>query len=187
MSRQLNIAAISGSLRTKSYNTSLLQALSRLSGDAMHLEIINLKGIPVYDGDDELASGVPQIVVDLAGKISAADGVIVSTPEYNFSIPGGLKNATDWISRVKNQPLKDKPVGIVGAAMGPLGTARSQYHLRQNLVGLSADTMTKPEVFVGLASSKFDDSGRLIDAETEKFLNAWLNAYEAWVRRRLFS
>ncbi len=183
MPDQLNIVAISGSLRTKSFNTSLLRAMQSMAGEAMAIEIATLKGIPVYDGDDEEATGVPQIVTELAEKIRAADGVIIATPEYNFSIPGGLKNATDWISRVKNQPFGNKPVGVVGAAAGPLGTGRSQYQLRQNLVGLSALTMAKPEVFVGAAHTKFADDGSLTDEETGKFLKIWLDAFEAWVRR----
>jgi chromate reductase len=183
MAGRLNIIAISGSLRAKSYNTSLLAALKSLSQETMSVDITSLKGIPVYDGDDEAATGVPAIVTELAEKIRMADGVIIATPEYNFSIPGGLKNATDWISRVKNQPFKDKRVGIVGAAMGPLGTARSQYHLRQNLVGLAALTMSKPEVFVGTAQGKFADDGSLSDAEAENFLKIWLDAFEAWARR----
>lgn len=183
MPDKLNIVAISGSLRTKSFNTSLLRAMRDSAGAGMSIEIATLKGIPVYDGDDEEASGVPQIVTDLAEKIRAADGVIIATPEYNFTIPGGLKNATDWISRVKNQPFGNKPVGVVGAAAGPLGTARSQYQLRQNLVGLSALTMSKPEVFVGSAHTKFADDGSLADEETGKFLKIWLDAFDAWVRR----
>ena len=162
----LNIVAISGSLRTKSFNTSLLRAMQNIADENMSIDIATLKGIPVYDGDDEEASGVPQIVTDLAERIRAADGVIIATPEYNFTIPGGLKNATDWISRVKDQPFANKPVGAVGAAAGPLGTARSQYQLRQNLVGLSALTMSKPEVFVGSAHSKFAADGSLADEET---------------------
>ena len=94
-----------------------------------------------------------------------------------------MKNANDWISRVNDQPFANKPVGVVGAAAGPLGTARSQYQLRQNLVGLSALTMSKPEVFVGSAHSKFADDGSLTDEETGKFLKLWLDAFDAWVRR----
>lgn len=183
MSGKLNIVALSGSLRTKSYNTALLRTLAGMATDTMTMDIVTPKGLPVYDGDDEQANGVPQIVQDLAERIRAADGVLISTPEYNFSIPGGLKNATDWISRVKNQPFKDKRVGIVGASGGPLGTARSQYHLRQNLVGLEALTMSKPEMFVGQAPSKFDVDGNLTDEESRKFFAIWLDAFEAWVRR----
>lgn len=183
MSGKLNIVALSGSLRTKSYNTALLRTLAGMAADTMTMDIVTPKGLPVYDGDDEQANGVPQIVQDLAERIRAADGVLISTPEYNFSIPGGLKNATDWISRVKNQPFKDKRVGIVGASGGPLGTARSQYHLRQNLVGLEALTMSKPEMFVGQAPSKFDADGNLTDEESRKFFAIWLDAFEAWVRR----
>jgi len=183
MPDKLNIVAISGSLRTKSFNTSLLRAMQDIAGASMSIDIARLNGIPIYDGDDEDASGVPQIVIELAERIRAADGVIIATPEYNFAIPGGLKNANDWISRVKDQPFGNKPVGVVGAAAGPLGTARSQYQLRQNLVGLSALTMSKPEVFVGSAHSKFADDGSLADEETGKFLKLWLDAFDAWVRR----
>jgi chromate reductase len=179
----LNIVAISGSLRTKSFNTSLLRAMQNIADASMSIDIATLKGVPVYDGDDEETSGVPQIVTDLAERIRAADGVIIATPEYNFTIPGGLKNATDWISRVKDQPFGNKPVGVAGAAAGPLGTARSQYQLRQNLVGLSALTMSKPEVFVGSAHSKFAADSSLADEETGKFLKLWLDAFDAWVRR----
>lgn len=183
MPDKLNIVAISGSLRTKSFNTSLLRAMQGMADENMSIDIARLNGVPVYDGDDEDASGVPQIVTELAERIRAADGVIIATPEYNFAIPGGLKNANDWISRVKNQPFGNKPVGVVGAAAGPLGTARSQYQLRQNLVGLSALTMSKPEVFVGSAHTKFADDGSLADEETGKFLKLWLDAFDAWVRR----
>jgi chromate reductase len=183
MSDKLSIVAISGSLRAASYNTRLLHVLKDMASASMDIEVVRLKGIPVYDGDDEDANGVPQIVQDLAEQVRRAHGVLIATPEYNFSIPGGLKNATDWISRVANQPFKDKRVGIVGAAGGPLGTARSQYHLRQNLVGLEALTMSKPEMFVGMAQTKFDDEGQLTDDESRKFFRTWLDAYEAWVRR----
>ncbi|MEO9873722.1 MAG: NADPH-dependent FMN reductase [Anderseniella sp.] len=183
MPDKLNIVAISGSLRSKSFNTSLLRAMQNIADETMSIDITTPKGIPVYDGDDEDASGVPQIVTDLAEKIRSADGVIIATPEYNFAIPGGLKNANDWISRVKDQPFANKPVGVVGAAAGPLGTARSQYQLRQNLVGLSALAMNKPEVFVGSAHTKFADDGTLTDEETGKFLKLWLDAFDAWVRR----
>ena len=182
MASKLNIVAISGSLRADSYNTKTLEALKELAADTLDVQIVTLKGIPVYDGDDEADSGVPQIIKDLADKIARADGVIIATPEYNFSIPGGLKNATDWISRIKDHPLKQKRVGIVGASMSPVGTARAQYHLRQNLVGLESWTMNKPELFVSLAQNKFGKDGKLVDEDTRKFAKAWLDAFEAWVR-----
>lgn len=183
MTGKANIIAISGSLRVQSYNTMLLNTLKAMAADDLNVEIVSLKGIPVYDGDDEDATGVPQIVQDLAEKIRAADGVLISTPEYNFSIPGGLKNATDWISRVKNQPFKDKRVGIVGAAQSPVGTARAQYPLRQNLIGLETLTMNKPELFVSLAQNKFDASGNMTDEDSKKFFQMWLDAFSTWVRR----
>jgi chromate reductase len=183
MPDKLNIMAISGSLREGSYNTMTLEALAKLAPDSMSFDYATPKGIPVYDGDDEAENGIPQIVLDLAGRISAADGVIIATPEYNFSIPGGLKNATDWISRIKDHPFRHKRVGIVGAAQSPVGTARAQYHLRQNLVALEAQTMTRPELFVSLAQTKFDDSGKLTDDDSVAFFKKWIGAFEEWVRR----
>lgn len=184
MDDTVNVLAITGSLRKGSYNTHLLKEMRALAPDAgIAMEVVTLHGIPLYDGDDEAANGIPASVMELAGKIRVADGVVISTPEYNFSIPGVLKNATDWVSRLKDQPLKDKRVGVVGAAGGPLGTGRSQYHLRQNLQGLEALVMPKPEVFVGLAPQKFDESGALTDEATRKVLQTWLKAFAAWVRR----
>jgi chromate reductase, NAD(P)H dehydrogenase (quinone) len=176
----MKIIAISGSLRRASLNTALLRALPALAPAGMEFDLATLHGIPVYDGDDEAASGKPPAVLALDARIRAADGVIIATPEYNFSIPGGLKNATDWLSRGSN-PLARKPVGIMGAAAGPLGTGRSQYHLRQNLQGLDTFAMPKPEVFVGLAQSKFNEAGDLTDEATRQVLSRWLTAFEAWV------
>ena len=109
--------------------------------------------------------------------------MIIVTPEYNFSIPGPLKNGLDWISRPKNQPFKDKPVGVIGASDGPVGTARCQYHLRQVLVSLQALTMTKPEVLLTNADDKFDDNGKLTDAPTLEVVKRWIAAFERWVGR----
>ena len=112
MAGKLNILAISGSLREQSYNTRLLHVLKDMASGAMDMEIVRLKGIPVYDGDDEAASGIPQIVQDLATRIRAADGVLISTPEYNFSIPGGLKNATDWHRGRGSKPGRHRAVPV---------------------------------------------------------------------------
>jgi chromate reductase, NAD(P)H dehydrogenase (quinone) len=177
----MKIIAISGSLRKASYNTALLRSLPELAPPGMDFDFATLHGIPVYDGDDEAANGKPETVKALDARIRAADGVIIATPEYNFSVPGGLKNATDWLSRNDN-PLSRKPIGIMGASAGPLGTGRAQYHLRQNIQGLDAVAMPKPEVFVGLASTKFDAEGKLADEATRKVVAGWLKAFEEWVR-----
>ncbi len=177
----MKLLGISGSLRKASTNTGLLRTLSDVAPDDVKIEIATLHGIPVYDGDDEKASGKPEVVKLLDQKIRAADGVIIATPEYNFSIPGGLKNASDWLSR-GGSPFKWKRVGVIGAADGPLGTGRAQYQLRQNLQALEAITMPKPEIFVGNASTKCDAQGNVTDEDTRKRLAAWLEAFSIWVR-----
>jgi chromate reductase len=179
----LQILAISGSLRSGSYNTALLRAVKAQAPEALQIEITTPAGLPLYNGDDEAANGIPQAVEELVERIRAAQGLIIATPEYNFSIPGGLKNLTDWVSRVKQQPFKHKPVGVMGASSGMVGTARSQYQLRQNLLGVEAIAMPKPEVFVANSKSKFDASGALTDQTTRDAIAKWLTAYEEWVRK----
>ncbi len=180
----MKIIGISGSLRKASYNTSLLRALISSQPQGMEIEPIRLNGIPVYDGDDEKAAGKPAAVLELDEKIRAADGVVIVTPEYNFSIPGGLKNAIDWLSR-GSSPLKGKRVGIMGASDGPIGTARSQYHLRQTLQSQESIVMPRPEIFVGNASKKFDAEGNLTDDDTAQRLTKWLKAFADWVENKL--
>jgi chromate reductase, NAD(P)H dehydrogenase (quinone) len=179
----MKLIAISGALRKASTNTGLLRALRDLAPEDTDIEIVTLHGIPLYDGDLEKQSGKPQLVRDLDVRIRAADGVIISTPEYNFSVPGVLKNATDWLSR-GGSPFKWKRVGVIGSADGPLGTGRSQYHLRQNLQALEAITMPKPEIFVGNASTKFDADGNLTEEDTIKRLKVWLEAFTKWVTEK---
>jgi chromate reductase len=179
----MKILAISGALRKGSHNTALLHALAAEAPAAMEIEIASLHGIPLYDGDDEAASGKPEAVSLLDQRIRAADGIIIATPEYNFSIPGVLKNATDWLSR-GGSPFKWKRVGVAGASTGPVGTARAQYHLRQNLQGLEAIVMPKPEIFVSFADKKFDTQGKLTDEATRKVVGVWLAAFGEWVEKR---
>jgi chromate reductase len=120
----------------------------------------------------------------LADAIRAADGVIIVTPEYNFSIPGGLKNALDWVSRLKEQPFVGKPVALQSASPGPVGGARMQYHLRQSLVFLDALTMNKPEIFVANCASKFDEkTGELKDQTTQNFIKQQLENFVKFIRR----
>jgi chromate reductase len=108
---------------------------------------------------------------------------MISTPEYNFSIPGVLKNASDWLSRGGN-PFKWKRVGVMGASGGPIGTARSQYHLRQNLQALEAIVMPKPEIFVTNSATKFDENGILNDEPTRKVIETWLKHFKEWVEKK---
>jgi chromate reductase len=177
----MKLLAITGALRKDSYNTQLLRAVKELAPPEMAIEIVTLHGVPLYDGDEEDKHGVPASVKALQDKVREADGVIISTPEYNFSVPGVLKNGLDWMSRSGN-PFKWKRVGVMGASEGPIGTARSQYHLRQNLIGLEAITMPKPEIFVALAPTKFAN-GKLTDEATKKIIVTWLNAFKDWVKR----
>jgi chromate reductase, NAD(P)H dehydrogenase (quinone) len=179
----VNIIAISGSLRTHSSNTGLLRAFKAACPAHVAFDVVTLHGIPLYNGDDEAAHGKPESVTQLDARIRAADGVIIATPEYNFSIPGVLKNATDWLSR-GGSPFKWKRVGVVGAADGPLGTGRAQYHLRQNLQALEAIVMPKPEMFVGNASAKFNAEAALTDADTQHRVAAWLSSFMEWVEKR---
>jgi chromate reductase, NAD(P)H dehydrogenase (quinone) len=179
----LTILAISGSLRSGSYNTALLRAVKERAPASLAIDIVTPKGIPLYDADEEKARGIPVVVNEIAERIRAAQGLIIATPEYNFAIPGGLKNLTDWVSRVKQQPFKHKPVGVMGASGGRVGTARSQYQLRQNLLGVEAIAMPKPEIFVASSAEKFDEAGRLTDQKTMETIGKWLTAYEAWVRK----
>jgi chromate reductase, NAD(P)H dehydrogenase (quinone) len=180
----MKILAISGALRKASTNTGLTRALRDVAPEGVELETATLHGIPLYDGDIESASGKPEVVRTLDAEIRAADGIVIATPEYNFSIPGVLKNATDWLSR-GGSPFKWRRVGIIGSADGPLGTGRSQYHLRQNLQALEAIVMPKPEFFAGSASHKFDSDGNLTDEDTRRRLKAWLEGYIAFLNAKI--
>ena len=149
---------ISGSLRRGSYNRKLLGEAERLwTGETVWGEI----DMPLYNGDVEDASGLPEAATRLAGQIEQAGAVLISTPEYNKSLPGGLKNALDWISRGEGNPWADKPVAIVSAAGGRAGGARSQFALRLAMTPFQPRLLTGPEVLVAGASKQFDDEGRL--------------------------
>lgn len=176
----MNVLAISGSLRKASYNTALLRNASAVAPDGMSIDIATLNDIPLYNGDVD-GDDKPAAVLELAEAIRAADGVLIATPEYNYSISGVLKNAIDWVSRIDNQPLAAKPLGIMGASAGGLGTARAQYHLRQVFVYLDARVMNRPELFVGSAYAKFDSDGNLTDEDTRKFLTAYLLSFNTWL------
>src|SRR5206468_10655481 len=150
MNNLLTILGIAGSLRKDSYNRAALRAAQKLVPEGVRLEIFELAGIPVFNQDED--SQPPTRVVELKSRIRAADAILFSTPEYNYSIPGGLKNAIDWASRpYGDSAWMGKPAGIVGASPGRMGTARAQYHLRQVCVFLQVEALTTPEVMVSTA------------------------------------
>jgi chromate reductase len=182
MSAPLHILGISGSLRKNSYNTAALRAASELLPEGVTMEIFDLSSIPIYN-DDVREQGYPAAVQTFRDKIAAADAVLIATPEYNYSVPGMLKNAIDWASRPPAQPFDGKPVGIMGASPGVLGTARAQYHLRQSFVFMNGMVLNRPEVMIGGAATKFDGSGKLTDATTRDFLQKFLVALAAWSQR----
>lgn len=150
----LNVVSICGSLRSGSYNAGLARALPKLAPADMTITAAPpFDGFPHYNHD----LGVPDDVSAFADAVRASDGVIIVSPEYNWTIPGALKNALDWVSRFKEQPFKNKPVAIQSASTALLGGSRMQYHLRQSLAGIDALVFVKPEVLVTFAKDKFDD------------------------------
>lgn len=165
----MNIIAISGSLRKDSFNTALLRALQPLAPNGMQIEIIEIGNLPLYNSDDEAA--FPAAAQALKDKIEAADGIIISTPEYNRSIPGGLNNAIDWASRPwgKNS-FNGKPVLTMGVSIGKIGTAVAQSHLRHILLYLNAGVIGQPELYLGPASELFDAEGNLTHDLTKELL-----------------
>jgi chromate reductase len=178
----LNILGISGSLRTKSMNTYALQAAGQLMPEGMKLTITSLADIPLYNQDVQ-DQGIPASVTRLCDEIARADGLLIASPEYNFSISGVLKNAIDWLSRTPVQPFKNKPVALLSATGGPLGGARNQYDVRKILGALDALVLLKPEIFMGMAQNRFDAEGKLTDAATTKLLSDQMIALQAWIAR----
>jgi chromate reductase len=127
-------------------------------------------------------AGIPDVVEALRGRIERADALLIVTPEYNYSVPGVLKNAIDWLSRTPKQPFNKKPTAMMGASPGLLGTARSQYHLRQVLTALNAYLLNRPEVMISSAQSKFDAQGNLADQPTREHIGKLLQALADWTR-----
>lgn len=179
MTRELTVLGLSGSLRQGSYNTAALNAAVELVPEAMTLITASIRDVPLYD-EDVKAAGIPAAVERLRAAVAAADAVLIVSPEYNYSVPGVLKNALDWLSRTSPMPFARKPVAILGASPGLLGTARAQYHLRQILQALNAHVLNRPEVMISNAAAKFDASGALVDAPTREHLGKLLAALAAW-------
>jgi len=171
----IKILGIVGSLRKGSYNRFALKAAQELVPDGAVLNLIELHGIPVFDQDNEMT--LPASVLEFKRRILDADAILFATPEYNYSLPGGLKNAIDWASRPYGESAwLGKPAAVMGASTGSLGTARAQYHLRQILVTLDMPVVNQPEVMIGNAAQRFDQNGRLTDEPTRQHIQKLLGA-----------
>ena len=182
MKNKLKILGFAGSLRAGSYNKSLLRAAGELFPNGAILEIFDLVDIPPFNQDIEM--DMPSKVKEFKSKIREADAILIATPEYNYSVPGVLKNAIDWASRpYGDNPFDGKPVAIMSASIGMLGGARAQYHLRQMFVFLNMYPVNGPEVIVNFTQQKFDANGKLIDENTKTFLRQLLQNLVNWTRR----
>jgi len=181
MNTPLTILGIAGSLRKTSYNRAALRAAQELVPPGVRLEIFDLEGIPPFNQDEE--GPPPERVGQFKQRIRAADAILIVTPEYNYSIPGVLKNAIDWASRpYGDNSWEGKPVAIMGASMGAQGTARAQYHLRQVFVYLNMYALNRPEVMISNAAQRFDEKGNLKDEETKSHIQKLLQALVAWAK-----
>jgi chromate reductase len=183
--KTLNVLSICGSLRKGSYNGIVQRALPALAPDGMKIIVApSFADFPLYNADVQGTSGFPASANKLAEAIRAADGVIFNTPEYNFSIPGGLKNAIDWVSRMPNQPFADKPIALQSATMGQLGGGRVQYDLRRAMVFLDAIVLNKPEIFIGAAQTKVNEqTGELTDETARNLIKQQLAAFAKFITR----
>ena len=181
--RTLNVVSICGSLRKGSYNRMVMNALPGLAPEGVKItEAPPFNEFPLYNADVQNSTGFPAPVQKLADAIRAADGVIINTPEYNFGVPGGLKNAIDWVSRLQNQPFAGKPVALQSASPGPVGGARVQYDLRRTMVFLDAMTLNKPEIFIGNCAQRIDDkTGKITDEATVGFIKQQLAAFAKFI------
>jgi len=178
----LKILGIAGSLRRGSFNAAALRAAQELAPAGMTIDIFDISAIPLYN-EDVKVQGFPPAVTDLRARIKAADGLLLATPEYNYSTSGVLKNVIDWVSRPPEHPFDGKPIALMGASGGVLGTARAQYHLRHMFIFLNAHILNRPEVFIGGAPSKFDAEGKLTDQPTRDIVAAMLVAFKAWIAK----
>jgi chromate reductase len=180
--KQFKILAFAGSLRKNSYNKALVRAAVEVAPENVAMEVFDLEGIPPYNQD--LENTPPQKVTEFKEKIRTADALLIATPEYNYSIPGVLKNAIDWASRpIQGNPFEGKPVVIMSASIGKLGGARAQYHLRQSFVFLNMHPVNQPEVMLASAAENVDANGKLTNEQTRTLIRQLLEALVAWTNR----
>lgn len=178
----VNVLGIAGSLRAQSWNKKLLAAAAELMPEGATLRAFDLAEIPLYN-EDLRDQGYPAPVADLRAAVASADAVVIVTPEYNYSIPGVLKNALDWASRPPTPPFGGKVAATFGGSPGAHGTVRGQNHLKEVLRGMGVLVVPKPEVYVGRVAEKFDAEGRLVDEDTRRFVRELLAATCELARR----
>jgi len=182
MDKKIQILGFAGSLRKQSYNRALLRAARELVPENATLEIFDLEGIPPFNQD--LENDPPEKVKHFKASIRAADTILIVTPEYNYSTPGVLKNAIDWASRpYGDNAFEGKPVALMGASVGMLGTARAQYDLRRSFVFLNMYPMNQPEVMIPFAQDKVDGNGRVKDEKTRQKIRELLEGLVIWTKR----
>jgi len=180
--KRVKILGFAGSLRKDSYNRMALEAATDLVPDNAEIEIFDLEGIHPFNQD--LEEDLPEKVKEFKRKIREADAILIASPEYNYSVPGVLKNAIDWASRpYGDNALEGKPAAIMGASIGMSGTARAQYHLRQSFVFLNMYPLNRPEVMISFAGDKFDEKGNLKDEDTREKIGDLLRALVEWTER----
>lgn len=179
---KIRILGIAGSLRNRSYNAGALNAAVELCPDDAEIEVYSIDGFPGFSQD--LEAEPPARVADFKQAVRAADAILISSPEYNYSIPGVLKNAIDWASRpYGDSAWEGKPAAIMGCSPGAIGTARMQYHLRQVMVFLNMHPLNKPEVMINNCTGKFDETGRLTDEKTREYIGKMLTTLVEWTRK----
>jgi chromate reductase len=182
MNDKIHIIGIAGSLRKNSVNKYLLRAAIELSPENFEIESYDISNIPLYN-EDIIQNDYPSSVVDLKEKIKYSDGILIATPEYNYSIPGVLKNMIDWVSRPPlESPFNNKPLAIMGATGGISGTIRAQMHLRQVAVYTNMLVMNKPEIYIQKAGDKFDADGKLTDESTRQHIKKFLTEFASWIK-----
>jgi chromate reductase len=186
MSDYIQLVGLSGSLRKGSYNTMLLKAALQLLPADVSMDIVSIENIPLYNADLDLpaAKQRPERVEHFRKMLTDADGILISSPEYNYSVPGGLKNAIDWASRGEDSPLLRKPVAVIGATTGLWGTARMQLAFHNIFLFLDMKPVYKPEVLVAQAEKKFDKQGDLIDEMAKKLIKQKLEALKELIQLR---
>jgi chromate reductase len=182
MEQPVKILGFVGSLRKGSYNKTLMRAAVELKPEDATIEVFDLEGIPPFNQD--LERQPPQIVKEFKAKIREADALLIASPEYNYSVPGVLKNAIDWASRpYGDNAFEGKPVAIMSASIGSLGGARAQYHLRQSFIFLDMHPLNRPEVMMPFAQDNVDANGNVTNEHTRQLIRELLEALVQWTRK----